>query len=80
MQYSSSETKVVSTLLDKLGSELVESGLITQSQLNEAQKYIEESGGHLGEALLELGYISMDKLNEFIAEIIRAFVKSFTVS
>jgi len=68
MQYSTSETKVVSTLLDKLGSELVESGLITQSQLNEAQKYIEESGGHLGEALLELGYISMDKLNEFIAE------------
>jgi len=68
MQYSSSETKVVSTLLDKLGSELVESGLITQSQLNEAQKYIEESGGHLGEALLELGYVNMDKLNEFIAE------------
>jgi len=68
MQVDSDGTKVVSTLLDKLGTELVENNLITRSQLLEAQEYMRESGKHLGEALVELGFIKVDTLNEFIAE------------
>jgi len=54
-------------LLDKLESKLVEEGLITGEQLHTALKKKKEEGKHLGEILLELGFVTSDKLNQFIA-------------
>jgi type IV pilus assembly protein PilB len=62
------EPKLSIKFLDQLGERFVEEGLISQSQLDEAFKKKEKTGEHLGEVLLNLSFISPEKLNEFIAK------------
>src|SRR6185503_2706093 len=52
----------------RLGESLVESGLITQGQLDEALKRRLTSGERIGEALVGLGYISERDLLRTLAQ------------
>jgi len=51
----------------KLGQLLVDTGIITSQQLNEALELQKQSGGKLGQILLQLGYISEEVLLTFLA-------------
>ena len=62
------ESNITSNFLDRLGSDLVQNDLITESQFEEAMDEMERTGNHLGEVLTGLNFISEDKLNEFLAE------------
>ena len=52
----------------RLGESLVESGLITESQLDEALKRRLTSGERIGEALVGLGFISERDLLRTLAQ------------
>ncbi|OQX92833.1 MAG: hypothetical protein B6D58_00955 [candidate division Zixibacteria bacterium 4484_95] len=52
----------------KLGELLIQSGLISKSQLENALEHQRRSGGRIGSILVELGYITEDRLQEVIAE------------
>lgn len=53
--------------IDKLiGQVILESGVITESQLREALSYQEKWGGKIGEILIEKGYITKRGLKEFL--------------
>jgi len=78
----SEETKLTVKLLDQLGNKLVEQGLLTQEQLDEAQKREKGTKEHLGELLLKLNFISPETLNEFIArqlEIPHVDLKNYSI-
>ncbi|OEF98323.1 GspE/PulE family protein [Desulfuribacillus alkaliarsenatis] len=50
----------------RLGDLLVESNLITESQLQEALRVQKEMGVRLGEALIQLGFITQQSINEVL--------------
>lgn len=52
----------------KLGEMLVETGLITSEQLQEALNEQKKSGGRLGQNLLALGYITEDVMMAFVGK------------
>ena len=53
--------------IDKLiGQVILESGVITEGQLQEALAYQEKWGGKIGEILIEKGYITERKLKDFL--------------
>ena len=51
----------------KLGEILKQAGIIDDFQLNSALSYQRHWGGRFGESLIKLGYISEDKLQNFLA-------------
>jgi len=61
----------MSTIFKKrqmLGELLVEQGIITTFQLKEALKRQAQTGGHIGSILLEMGYISLENLLNFLTK------------
>ncbi len=52
----------------KLGQVLIESGLISEKQLETALNHQKQMGGRIGDIIIKLGYISEDRLQEAIAE------------
>lgn len=52
----------------KIGEMLVEAGLITQAQLQEALRHQRITGGRMGSNLVALGFISEDLLMDFLAQ------------
>jgi len=54
--------------LRKLGEMLVEFGMVTQDQLNEALQIQKQSGGKLGNILTQLGYVTEDLLLAFLGK------------
>jgi hypothetical protein len=52
----------------KLGELLVEAGLITPGQLQEALRYQKAAGGRMGSNLVAMGIISEDSLMDFLAQ------------
>lgn len=52
----------------KLGEILKQAGIIDDFQLNSALSYQRHWGGRFGESLIKLGYISEDKLQNFLAK------------
>jgi type IV pilus assembly protein PilB len=52
----------------KLGQLLIDSHLITEAQLKEALNLQRKEGGRLGSKLVKLGYITEDKLVEFLSK------------
>ncbi|MBW1809933.1 MAG: response regulator [Deltaproteobacteria bacterium] len=52
----------------KFGEKLIEAGLIDQAQLDAALSHQGQTGQMLGEALLELGYISEEDFLKFLAQ------------
>jgi len=52
----------------RLGERLIESGLITKAQLEEALREQKRSGGLLGSNLIRLGYIREEKLLQFLSQ------------
>lgn len=52
----------------KLGELLVEAGLMTPGQLQEALRYQRFNGGRMGSNLVTLGFISEDVLMDFLAQ------------
>ncbi|MBC7292695.1 MAG: type II secretion system protein GspE, partial [Thermoleophilia bacterium] len=59
------ETEVRRNL--RLGDILLERGIITEQQLNNALRYQKESGARLGEALIRLGYVAPDQIADALA-------------
>ncbi len=51
----------------KIGELLIEKNLVTESQIKEALNYQKKKGVPIGEALVELGYISSDVLVEVLS-------------
>jgi len=51
-----------------LGQRLFESGLLTQDQLDLALRELDRLGGHLGEILIDLGFITQGDLSAFLAQ------------
>ncbi len=51
----------------KLGEILKQAGIIDDFQLNSALSYQRHWGGRFGESLIKLGYLSEDKLQNFLA-------------
>jgi type IV pilus assembly protein PilB len=62
------DSKIISTLLDRLGNDLVEKEYITRSQLEEATQKSKDSGIHLGESLIALKFLPQESLNEFLED------------
>jgi lipopolysaccharide/colanic/teichoic acid biosynthesis glycosyltransferase len=61
--------------IDKLiGQVILESGVINESQLEEALKHQEKWGGKVGEILIEKGYITEQRLKDFLN--LQVFVNS----
>jgi len=52
----------------KVGNMLVKHNIITEAQLEEALRNQVIFGGKIGTNLIELGYISADKLAEFLSK------------
>lgn len=52
----------------KLGEILKQAGIIDDFQLNSALSYQRHWGGRFGESLIKLGYITEDKLQNFLAK------------
>lgn len=52
----------------RLGDVLMSKGLIDQNQLNMALKEQKEKGRMLGEMLVELGYVTQEKINDILCE------------
>jgi type IV pilus assembly protein PilB len=52
----------------KLGEILKQSGIIDDFQLNSALSYQRHWGGRFGESLIKLGYLTEDKLQNFLAK------------
>lgn len=55
----------------RIGEALIDKGLITATQLQDALKTQLFFGGHLGTSLIELGYVAEDDLGETLAECLR---------
>jgi len=51
-----------------LGEQLLEAGLIREFQLNTALERQQQYGGRLGDILIELGYMTAEKLEPFISK------------
>jgi type IV pilus assembly protein PilB len=68
MVMPSVESKFTLKFLDRLGDRLVEEGLISKNKLEDALREKEKTKKHLGEILLKMNLISVEKLNEFIAK------------
>ncbi len=47
------------------GERMLQGGLITREQLNEALSFQAENGGRLGNALIALGFVSKERIDEF---------------
>lgn len=62
------ENPVPHTSSKRLGAMLLEAGLITEGQLNEALKKKAEEGGFLGKLLVEMGYIRENDLIAFLVK------------
>ncbi|MDD5874207.1 MAG: ATPase, T2SS/T4P/T4SS family [Clostridia bacterium] len=54
----------------RLGDVLMSRGLIDQNQLNMALKEQKEKGRMLGEMLVELGYVTQEKINDILCEML----------
>lgn len=54
----------------RLGDVLMSRGLINQNQLNMALKEQKEKGRMLGEMLVELGYVTQEKINDILCEML----------
>ena len=52
----------------RIGEQMVSAGLITTDQLNEAIKRQDQVGGHIGSLLIELGFISVEDLLNFLSD------------
>lgn len=52
----------------KIGEMLVEAGIITQAQLQEALRHQRISGGRMGSNLVALGFVSEELLMDFLAQ------------
>ncbi|HYA12198.1 MAG TPA: PilT/PilU family type 4a pilus ATPase [Thermodesulfovibrionales bacterium] len=52
----------------KFGELLIQYGLINNNQLRDALKVQAQAGGSIGSILLELGYITLEKLLEFLSK------------
>jgi twitching motility protein PilT len=52
----------------RLGAMLVQQGLVSVGQLEEALKVQSQSGGHIGSILMELGHIDIDHLLEVLGK------------
>ncbi|MCG2709710.1 MAG: type II secretion system protein GspE, partial [Thermodesulfovibrionales bacterium] len=52
----------------KLGQILINSGIITEAQLNEALTIQKKFGGRLGTNLVKLGHLTEDKLVTFLSK------------
>jgi len=50
----------------RIGQHLVNAGLVTEAQIQEALFLQKKEGGRLGSKLVKLGYITEDKLNSFL--------------
>ncbi len=50
----------------RIGELLVEHGLINSNQLKEALKRQSQVGGHIGSVLVEMGFITLDTLLNFL--------------
>jgi FlaA1/EpsC-like NDP-sugar epimerase len=50
----------------KIGRRLVNAGLVTETQIQEALTLQKNEGGRLGSKLVKLGYITNEKLNSFL--------------
>jgi FlaA1/EpsC-like NDP-sugar epimerase len=50
----------------KIGRRLINAGLVTEAQIQEALTLQKNEGGRLGSKLVKLGYISNEKLNSFL--------------
>lgn len=53
---------------DKLGSAMVEAGLISQLQLNQAKELQGDLGGSLSHIVVKLGYVDENSLLEFVSK------------
>lgn len=51
-----------------IGDMLLQSGLITKQQLDEALEYQKSLGGHLGHIMVKLGFVKEDKLISALSE------------
>ena len=51
----------------RLGEMLLQTGLIDQFQLDSALSYHRNMGGRIGNALVKLGYVSVDTVHKFVA-------------
>ena len=49
---------------------LVRRGYITREQYSEAVEKHRQHGGHLGEQLLDLGYLDAEKMSSFAREVL----------
>ncbi|MDH5767750.1 MAG: PilT/PilU family type 4a pilus ATPase, partial [Nitrospirota bacterium] len=62
------EPKIKTGKRMKTGEIMIQHGLINYNQLKEAMKIQSQSGGHVGEILVELGYLPIDRLLEFLGK------------
>ena len=54
----------------RIGDVLMSKGLIDQNQLNMALKEQKEKGRMLGETIVELGYVTQEKINDTLCEML----------
>lgn len=64
---SAKNKKETRTGRKRIGDAFVDSRLITREQLREAIKHQGRTGGHLGSILIELGFITLDDLLDFLS-------------
>jgi cellulose synthase/poly-beta-1,6-N-acetylglucosamine synthase-like glycosyltransferase len=50
-----------------IGSYLLLAGVISRSQLNDALEFAQQTGVHLGQALINRGYVTQEQLYQFLA-------------
>jgi len=62
------EPKIENGKKQKFGQLLIQYGLINNNQLEEALKLQAQVGGSIGSILVELGYITIEKLLEFLSK------------
>ena len=51
----------------RIGDAFVDNGLISKDQLQKALQEQTQKGGHLGSILIEMGFISIDDLLDFLS-------------
>ena len=52
----------------RIGDTFVDNGLLSKQQLKTALQQQTQSGGHLGSILIEMGFITIEALLDFLAE------------
>ncbi len=58
-------------MAERLGSMLIQAGVVTEKQLEEALKEQESTGDRLGSTLIKLGFISEETLAQFLSQQLR---------